>query len=79
MTTTEFAPVAATAAATAADFADWRKRAKGLTESELRWVIQDCREAAEAMKGWNPVKEGFYEDQAFTYADELRARQMGGR
>ena len=68
-----------TTAATAEQFATWRKLAKGLTEDQLRWIIQDCREAAEAMKGWNPVKEGFYEDQAFTYADELRARQMGGR
>ena len=68
-----------TTAATAEHFAMWRKLAKGMSEDNLRWIIKDCREAAEAMKGWNPIKEGFYEDQAFTYADELRARQMGGK
>ena len=64
-----------TSAATAEHFAMWRKLAEGLTELQLRWIIKDCRDAAEAMSGWNPVKEGFYEDQAFTYADELRARR----
>lgn len=66
-----------TSAATANDFATWREQAAGLNEEQLGWIIQDCREAAGAMKGWNPVKEGFYEDQAFTYADELRSRKMG--
>jgi hypothetical protein len=68
-----------TAAATAVDFANWRKVAKTMTDFCLEYAIKDCREAAEAMKGWNPVKEGYYEDQAFTYADELRARQMKRR
>ena len=75
MTTT----LTTTNAATPEQFAMWRKLAKGLNEEQLIWIIRDCREAAEAMKGWNPVKEGFYEDQAFTYADELRARQMKRR
>lgn len=26
------------------------------------------------MRGFNPVREGYYEDQAFTYADELTRR-----
>lgn len=56
------------------DFARWREQAKQMTDEELIFVIRDCRKAAEAMRGWNPVKEGYYEDQAFTYSDERFAR-----
>ena len=60
--------------ATPQDFQNWRDRAKFMSISSLRYVIQDCRSAAKAMRNWNPIKEGYYEDQAFTYADELRSR-----
>lgn len=64
-----------TAAATASDFAKWEAHARTLTVPELRYVIADCRRAEAAMRGWNPSREGYYADQAFTYADELRRRQ----
>jgi hypothetical protein len=40
----------------------------------LRYIVRDCRAAAANMRGWNPIREGYYEDQAFTYADELARR-----
>lgn len=61
--------------ATHHDFARWRAEAEHMTEAELFFAIKDCRSAAEGMKGWNPVREGYYEDQAFTFADELRNRR----
>lgn len=61
--------------ATAADFASWTERAKGMTVAALLYTINDCRQAAEAMCGWNPIKEGFYMDQASTYGMELNRRK----
>lgn len=60
--------------ATAADFTAWTERAKGMTVAALLYTINDCRQAAEAMRGWNPIKEGFYMDQASTYGMELTRR-----
>lgn len=65
--------------ATAQDFAKWEAHAKTLDVAALTYIVQDCREAAEAMRGWNPEKENFYADQAFTYADEIRRRQKEPR
>jgi hypothetical protein len=64
----------ATEHATAADFANWEARAKAMTDAELFYAARDCRHAEAAMRGWNPIKEGFYSDQASTYGDELRRR-----
>jgi len=63
-----------TEAATDADFAAWRKAAEACTIEQLLHIIRDCREAADAMRTQNPVKEGFYEDQAWTFADVYRER-----
>lgn len=60
--------------ATPADFSRWREHAETLDTGSLRYIIRDCRSAAANMRGFNTVKEGFYEDQAFTYADELARR-----
>ena len=60
--------------ATAADFTAWTERAKSMTVAELLYTVNDCRQAAEAMRGWNPIKEGFYMDQASTYGMELNRR-----
>jgi hypothetical protein len=60
--------------ATPADFAKWRALAETLDTGSLRYTIADCRAAAANMRGWNPIREGYYEDQAFTYADELSRR-----
>jgi len=60
--------------ATAAEFKKWEDHAKSLDVNALLHVIEDCRNAREAMKGWNPVKENYYADQGMTYSDELRRR-----
>lgn len=61
--------------ATEQDFATWRARAETMSLAALRFTTQDCRQAEAAMRGCNPVKEGFYSDQAATYGDELRRRR----
>lgn len=61
--------------ATEHDFAKWRSQAESMSLAALRFTTQDCRQAEAAMRGWNPVKEGFYSDQAATYGDELRRRR----
>ncbi len=67
----------ATEHATAADFTAWAAKAKTMTFDELLYLAKDCREAEKAMRGWNPIKEGYYSDQACTYGDELRRRIAG--
>jgi hypothetical protein len=61
--------------ATAADFANWEAKAKDMTTACLLWSARDARAAAHAMRGWNPIAEGRYDDEAFTYGDELRRRR----
>jgi hypothetical protein len=61
--------------ATPEHFALWRKNAEALDTYSLRYVIKDCRQAAQCMRSFDQVREGFYEDQAFTYADELYRRR----
>ena len=63
--------------ATAEDFNTWETQARTMTAAELRYAAQDCRQAEAAMRGWNPIREGFYSDQACTFGDELR-RRLGG-
>ena len=60
--------------ATEHHFAKWRTQADSMSTACLRYTIKDCREAEAAMRGWNPIKEGFYSDQAATFGDELRRR-----
>jgi hypothetical protein len=63
--------------ATAADFTRWESKAKAMTDAELRYSAADARQAEAAMRGWNPIAEGRYSDEACTYGDELRRRQQG--
>ena len=60
--------------ATPENFETWRQQAKTMTVEALKHTIQDCRNAEKSMRGWNPVKEGFYSDQASTFAMELKRR-----
>jgi hypothetical protein len=60
--------------ATAEDFKKWEQDAKTCTESMLYHIIDDCKNARDAMRGWNVPKENYYADQAFTYQDELSRR-----
>ena len=65
--------------ATANDFAKWEREAKRLDIESLRYVVKDCQEAAQAMRGWNPEREGFYLDQASTFGQELTKRMKGNK
>jgi len=60
--------------ATANDFKKWRDLASIVTIDSLEYIIKDCREARDAMKGHNPERENYYADMGFTYADELYRR-----
>jgi hypothetical protein len=60
--------------ATAQDFSKWAREAKKLSIDSLRYVVKDCQEAAQAMRGWNPEREGYYLDQAHTFGQELTKR-----
>lgn len=64
--------------ATSEDFTTWAARARLMTPDMLTHVIADCRAAQEAAQTFDAVAEGFYSDQAATYADERR-RRMGRR
>jgi hypothetical protein len=65
----------AATAATAADFTAWAAKARTMTDAELFYAAKDCRQAETAMRGWNPIAEGRYSDEACTYGDELRRRR----
>lgn len=62
--------------ATSENFAAWSARARSLSVESLAYVVADCQAAAAAMATHPaPNREGFYLDQAMTYADELRRRR----
>ena len=65
--------------ATPKDFQTWEQDAKSLDLEALLHVVQDCRRAEEAMRGWNPIKEGYYSDQASTYGQEYTKRVRGAK
>jgi len=46
-----------------------------MTLAELIYSAQDARKAEQAMRGWNPIAEGRYSDEASTYGDEIRRRR----
>lgn len=56
------------------DFQRWREHALTCDIASLKFIIRDCREVAKNMRSFNTTREGYYEDQAFTYADELSRR-----
>ena len=60
---------------TAEDFAKWEAQAKTMTTACLLYTVRDCQKAEAAMRGWNPIKEGFYSDQASTFGMELTRRR----
>ena len=57
------------------DFIKWEEQAKQCDIAALYHIINDCREARDAMRGWNPDKEAYYADQYWTFCDELRRRK----
>ena len=60
--------------ATAAEFTKWDAPAKTVDDAALQYIITDCRNARDAMKGWNPERENFYADQGMTYSMEHMRR-----
>jgi hypothetical protein len=52
--------------ATPQDFARWRSHAETCDIGSLRFIIRDCRQVADNLRGFNPTREGYYADQAFT-------------
>ena len=62
-----------------ADFIKWEAEAKHCDIDALYYIIHDCAEARDAMRGWNPDKEAYYADQYWTFSDELRRRTMAAR
>jgi len=59
---------------------DWEKeerKARSMTSDELEYAIKDAWAASKASGRENPNGEGFYADQAMTYAKELMARRAG--
>ena len=45
--------------ATAEEFTKWEAHAKTVDDAALHYIIQDCRDARDAMKGWNPERENY--------------------
>ena len=64
--------------ATAEDFQRWEDAARAMTTDCLLYSAKDCRKVEALWRGVDGMVEGFYSDQASTYAMELRRRQMGG-
>lgn len=60
--------------ATPEHFTRWEEHAKMCDAYTLKYIIKDCQKAAEAMRGHNPIREGYYIDQACTYGMELTRR-----
>ncbi len=63
--------------ATAADFDRWEDKSRSMSRTELAYSITDCAKTANAL-AWNPVREGRYWDEYFTYAAEVARREREG-
>lgn len=63
--------------ATAEDFQKWEEQAKQMTDQQLWYAARDCRQVEQNFRGFDPMVEGFYSDQAATFSDELRRRRHG--
>ena len=61
--------------ATAAEFNKWEAHAKTVDDDALAYIISDCRQAQNAMRGWNPERENYYADQGMTYVMERLRRE----
>jgi hypothetical protein len=51
------------------------KKAVLMSTESLIYTINDCRDAVNASKGWNPENECYYADESSVYAAELRRRK----
>ena len=57
--------------ATPEDFQRWEDHAKVLDCYTLKYIIKDCQSAEKCMRGFDPIREGYYSDQAVTYGMEF--------
>ncbi len=62
--------------ATAEDFTRWSERAVTMTTDALRWSIADALSASHAIDSHDPVRSGYYRDEALTYQNELNGREV---
>jgi len=63
--------------ATVEDFQRWEALAQGMSVAALRYAAADCRKVEACWRGYDPMVEGFYSDQAATFGTELcRRRQI---
>ncbi len=62
--------------ATAEDFTRWNERALTMTTDALRWSITDALAASQAVDGHDPIRAGYYRDEALTYQSELNGREV---
>lgn len=60
-------------------FAEYEKRAREMTDSELHYAIQDAKRAAENLQGCDcKLKDdGFYWDEVHTHVSEKIRRRNG--
>ena len=49
------------------------------TEAELKFIVKDAGEAAQAMRGWNPQAEAKYLDQVNDACSELYRRRQAAK
>ena len=48
---------------------------RSFTLAGLQWSVKDAQEAAQCMRGCDPVAEAWYLDDVHTLLDELRRRK----
>jgi hypothetical protein len=61
--------------ATATDFTRWETAAAAMTDAQLHYAAADCRKVEACWRGFDPIVEGFYSDQAATFGTELYRRR----
>ncbi len=60
---------------TAENFAKWEEKARIMSNYSLVFSIQDCMEAAKAVRAHDALAEGVYMDEMHTYVAERVRRQ----
>lgn len=56
--------------------AEYQKSLRKRTEAQLRFIMKDAAEAAEAVKELNPESAGYYLDEVSYAAMELKRRGL---
>ena len=61
--------------ATPLDQKRWESIATRMSVSELLFAAKDAREAQDAMRKWQPMREDYYVSKAICFNNELRRRR----